>query len=136
MKDMKIRLSMLWVFAMFNYVYADVMTLIDPTSQPDLRAGQVGTLQVTQGFLFAAAVLMETAIAMILLSRTLPNKANRWANIIIGILHTVSVAASLFVGGSTPAMYYLFFATVEIACTLLIVWFAWTWKDTGELSVA
>ncbi len=136
MKDMKIRLSMLWVFAMFNYLYADVMTLIDPTLMADIRAGQVGTMQVTQGFLLAAAVLMETAIAMILLSRILPYRANRWANTIIGILHTASVVASLFVGGTAPAMYYLFFATVEVACTLLIVWFAWTWKDTAELSIA
>ncbi len=98
MKDMKIRLSMLWVFAMFNYLYADVMTLIDPTSLAEIRAGQVGPMQISQGMLLAAAVLMETAIAMVLLARLLPYKANRWANMIIGILHTASVVGSLFIG--------------------------------------
>ena len=29
-KDMKVRLSTLWLFAMLNYLYADVMTLMDP----------------------------------------------------------------------------------------------------------
>ncbi len=136
MKDMKIRLSMLWVFAMFNYIYADVFTLIDPMSQQEIKTGQVGPLQISQGFLLGAAVLMETAIAMVVLSRVLAYKANRWANIIIGILHTASVVASLFVGGTTPASYYLFFATVEVACTVLIVWFAWSWKHANEISIA
>jgi hypothetical protein len=30
MHDMEVRLSMLWIFAMFNYLYADVCTLMDP----------------------------------------------------------------------------------------------------------
>ena len=135
MKDMKTRLSMLWVFAMFNYLYADVMTLMDP-SLKEIIAGQVGPIPMTHGVLLGAAVLMETAIAMILLSRTLPYRANRWANIIVGIIHTASVLASLFVGGTTPAIYYLFFATVEVACTVLIVRMAWIWTQDSELGIA
>jgi hypothetical protein len=59
----------------------------------------------------------------------LKHPANRWANIIAGVLHTAAVLASLFVG--TPALYYLFFATLEIACTLFIVWYAWRWEERG-----
>jgi len=72
------------------------------------------------------AVLMETAIAMVLLSRVLPYRANRWANIVAGIFHTAFVAWSLF--GGTTSLFYAFFATIEIACTLFIVWYAWTWS--------
>jgi hypothetical protein len=136
MNDMKIRLSMLWVFAMFNYLYADIMTFMDPTTLKAIMAGQVGSMQITQGFLLGAAVLMETAIAMILLSRVLAYRANRWANIIIGIIHTAAVVGSLFVGGTTPAVYYLFFATIEVACTVLIVWLAWTWTQASQVSIA
>jgi len=128
MKDMKTRLSMLWVFAMFNYLYADVFTLMDPTILKEM--------QMTQAFLLGAAVLMETAIAMVLLSRILGYRANRWANIIVGMIHTAAVIASLFVGGTTPALYYLFFATIEVASTVLIVWFAWTWTQASEVSIA
>jgi hypothetical protein len=74
---------------------------------------------------------METAIAMVLLSRVLEYTANRWANIIIGVLHTLAVLLSVFVGGTTPAVYYLFFAAIEISCTSLIVWYAWSWKPAG-----
>ena len=38
-------------------------------------AGYAGTMQITEGFLLSAAVLMETAIAMTLLSRTLQYRA-------------------------------------------------------------
>jgi hypothetical protein len=98
------------------------------------RTGRL--IQVTPGFLLGAAFLMETAIAMVLLSRILAYKANRWANVGVGVLHTIAVASSLFVGGTTPALYYLFFATIEIVCTSLIVWLAWRWKPATGLNVA
>ena len=131
MRDMQVRFSTLWVFAMFNYLYADVVTLTDPTALRQILAGQVGSVLITQGFLLGSAVLMETAIAMVLCSRVLEYKANRWANIIIGVLHTLAVLLSMFVGGTTPALYYMFFAVIEISCTSLIVWYAWNWKPAG-----
>ena len=132
MKDMRTRLSMLWVFAMFNYLYADIVTLMDPTALKEILAGQVGSMPITPGFLLGGAVLMETAIAMVLLSRVLGYRANRWANMIIGTIHTAAVIASLFIGGTAPAIYYVFFATIEVACTVLIVWQAWAWTPEGE----
>jgi uncharacterized protein DUF6326 len=133
-KDRKVMLSTLWTFAMLNYIYADVFTLIDVLGDPDvtkkLGTGYVGGVHVTQGLLFGAALLMETAIAMVLLSRILKYRANRWSNIIVGVIHTAAVFLSLFVGGiPTRITYYTFFATVEIVCTLIIVWYAWTWPN-------
>jgi hypothetical protein len=97
--------------------------------------GQAGSLQITHGFLLGAAILMETAIAMVLLCRVLNYRANRWANMIIGALQSAAVVLSLFIAGVTPAVYYIFFATIEIACTSLIVWYAWRWKPEAELAI-
>ena len=127
MKDRKVLLSTLWIFAMFNYLYADVMTLMDSSVLKELMTGYAGGIQITQGFLLGAAVLMETAIVMVLLSRILKYRANRLANIIAGIIHTAAVSLSMFVG--TPTLYYIFFGTIEVACTLLIVWLAWRWRN-------
>src|SRR6266849_6153369 len=113
--DRRMMLFTLWIFATFNYVYADVVTLFDKSVATSL----------SQGTLFGAAVLVETAIAMIPLSRVLKYRANRWANIIVGAINTVAVLASLLV--ATPAPYYAFFGIIEIATTLLIIWYAWTW---------
>ena len=130
MKDRKVILSTLWIFAMFNYIYADIMGLMDSSVLKEILTGSVGGLQITQGFLLVGAILMETAIVMVLLSRVLKYRANRWANIIAGVIHTAAVFLSMFVG--TPALNYIFFGTIEVACTLFIVWYAWTWpKQEG-----
>lgn len=119
MKDKKVVLSTLWIFATLNYLYADVFTL-----SFDLRAKETMAMPVETVVVFA--VLMETAIAMVLLSRVLTYRANRWANVAAGVIHTALVAWSLF-GGAT--LYYMFFATIEIACTLFIIWYAWQWRN-------
>lgn len=130
-KERKVLLSTLWIFAILNYAYADILTLwFNPVLQKEatkqLLSGYVGSIQITQGFVLVGAILMETAIAMVLLSRVLPYRANRWANIIAGVLNTASVAWSLS-GNPPPNLFYVFFATIEIACTVFIVWYAWTW---------
>jgi hypothetical protein len=127
--NVKVVLSTLWVFAMFNYLYADVVTLMNPVVLRQFMTGSVGPLHVTEGFLLGAAILMETAMAMVLLSRVLRHGANRLLNIVIGALHTVAVLGSMFVG--TPALYSIFFAAVEVPCTLFIVWYAWRWHEQG-----
>jgi Family of unknown function (DUF6326) len=115
--DRRMLLFTLWIFVTLNYVYADVVTLFDKSVSVNL----------SQTALLGAAVLVETAIAMVLLSRVLKYKANRWANIIVAAINTVAVLASFLV--ATPALYYLFFGIIEIATTLVIIWYAWTWRS-------
>jgi hypothetical protein len=129
MKDRKVILSTLWIFAMFNYLYADVMGLTDPVVLKKIMTGAGGGIQMNEGSLLGAAILMETGIAMVLLSRVLKYRANRWANIIAGIINTAAVSLSLFASGTMPTLYYMFFAAIEIPCTLFIVWYAWKWRN-------
>jgi hypothetical protein len=134
-KDRSVILSTLWVFAMFNYLYADVFGLyFNPVLQKEvtreLQQGSLGGMQITEGFVLGFAILMETAIAMVLLSRVLSYGANRWANIIVGVIHTAAVSLSL--ATATPSLFYAFFAAAEIACTLFIVGYAWTWAHVKD----
>jgi Family of unknown function (DUF6326) len=125
--DMKSKLSTLWIFAALNYLYCDVVSLMDPELLPQYLRGNVNGIEFTPWFLLAAGMLVEIFIAMVLLSRVLPYGANRWANIAAGTLMTAVQAATLFVG--VPAPYYLFFSVIEIATTVLIVWLAWNWRE-------
>jgi hypothetical protein len=131
-RDRRVILSTLWIFAILNYAYADIMTLFfNPVLQKEehqrILSGYVGDIRITQGFVLVAAILMETAIVMVLLSRVLPYGANRWTNILVGVLHTASVIWSMT--GGPVNLFYVFFATIEIGCTLFIVWYAWTWRN-------
>ena len=131
MDAMKAKLSTLWLFAILNYLYCDIVSLMDSGLLQQYLTGKVGGMQINQGFLLGASILMEIPIAMVLLSRLLGHKANRWANIIAGSIMTIVQVLTLFVGTS-PANYYMFFSVIEIACTALIVWLAWKWVNTNS----
>jgi hypothetical protein len=118
--DPRIKLSLLWIFVIVNMAYADILSLMDPTSP--IREAMTGS-PLPAGGLMAGAILMETSIAMVILSWILNYKVNRWVTIVIGALNIFAVAT----GGH--GLYYAFFATVEVACMLLIIWFTWKWRN-------
>jgi Family of unknown function (DUF6326) len=130
MHDTKERLSLLWIFALLNYLYADVVALFAIVGSRN--ADDVPHL--TQWALLGSAVLMEIPIAMILACRLLPFRANRLANIIAGGIMTLVNGFLTFVpplaGWGRPPAFpeYLFFATIETVCTSVIIWQAWTWS--------
>ena len=123
MKDMKERLSLLWIFYMFNAAYIDITTLYY-----SVFINHKPIVHYTQAFLLGAGVLIEISIAMVLLSRILKYRANRWANIIAGIFLAVVQLVSVFY--RKPTLAYAFFSVIMIATAAVIVWYAWRWSDT------
>ena len=121
--DPRIKLSLLWIFVILNMAYADILSLMDPTSI--IRGIMVGA-PMPAGGLLLGAIVMETSIAMVVLSWVLNYKVNRWVTSIIGVF----MIWQIIIGGHGP--YYVFFATVEVACILLIIWFTWKWKPVVE----
>ena len=112
-------LSTLWLFVSLNYIFCDVLGVMDPELVPPV--------ELTQGFLLGAGILLEIPIAMVLLSRVLPYNWNRRVNIIAAVIMTVIQVASLFLGANT--LYYIFFSIIEVTTTAFIVWAAWNWRD-------
>jgi hypothetical protein len=121
--DIKVKLSMLWIFILFNMAYADIISLMDPASP--IRKIMNGA-PMPPGGLLVGAILMETAIAMVILSRVLSYKINRLVSIIIAVINILAVIT----GGQ--GLYYWFFAAVEVVSMLLIIWFAWKWPKPQE----
>jgi len=116
--DTRFKLSLLWIFLLLNMAYADILSLMDATSP--IRKIMAGA-PMPSGGLLAGAIVMETAIIMILLSQILKRNANRWVNMIIGLFNIVYIVT----GGH--GLYYVFFTSIEVASILLIIWFAWKW---------
>ena len=129
MHDTKERLSLFWLFALLNYLYADVVALF-------AIAGSRNSFEpLSPWALMGSAVLMEIPIAMILASRLLPFRANRLANIIAGAIETLAVISMQFVyplagGAWHEHMFasYIFFGTIETVCTSVIIWKASAWS--------
>ena len=131
MHDTKERLSLFWIFALLNYLYADVVALFSIVGSPNLSDAP----HLPQWALLGSAVLMEIPIAMIVACRLLPFRANRLPNVIAGVVMTLVNGFLTFVlpltnGDFRDPVYpaYVFFATIETVCTSVIIWQAWTWS--------
>jgi len=118
--DIKVKFSTLWIVVMINVAMADIFGFM-----MDLMAGTLTpTIQIPEVTMLIFAIIMEIPIAMIFLSRILNYKANRWANIIAGVI----TIAFVILGGSYN-LVYIFFASIETVCMLIIIWSAWKWKQ-------
>ena len=124
--NVKLKLSALWAALMLLYIYADHFSLFRTGQIEEMISGRIGPFPVTQGSLLAFSILMMIPAVMVFLSLALKPTVNRWANIILGVLYTFVNISNLI--GETW-VYYIVFGVVEIVLTLLIVWYAWKWRN-------
>lgn len=113
--------SALWLFAILNYLYCDVLGSHDADYMRDILDG-TGPVQLNQGALLGAGILMTIPIAATLISRIASHRLARWYSVVAGSVMTLVQVATLFVG--TATMYYTYFSIIEIATTATIVWIA------------
>ena len=121
-------LSTLWIFVLLNMVYADILGMLRPGYLVFLDQM---SQQLTGSTVLFFAMFMEIAIAMILLSRVLAYKANRWAHFIaipLTILWVVVPALMPSLGETTP-LSYVFFASVEVVTMAFMFWNVCQWPQ-------
>ena len=118
-EEIKVRLSTLWIFVMFNMVFADIVGFLNPGTLEEMMA-----MKPNQGLLLVFSILLEIPIAMIVLSRILKFKVNRLANITAAVITIVWV-----IGGGNTSISYIYFSTIEVACMLFIARCAWKWPE-------
>lgn len=120
--DTKVLLSTLWIVVMINMLKADILSLYIPGAVDEV-AKTAGETPITQ-LMLGGAIMMEISIVMIIFSRVLKSRVNRWANIIASL-----ITIAFIWGGAAPEPHYIFIATVETICLLLIIWNAWKWTE-------
>jgi hypothetical protein len=124
MEDTKIKLSGLWIAAMFCYLYADVLAYMAPGHLAEILTGEIGGIPINDLFLAAGALFMIPPILMIFLALTLKPKTNRLVNIIVGIVYTLVGVGMVFMASNVG---YIVYGLVESVLTALIVLYAWKW---------
>ena len=121
----RMKLSSLWVSVVLCYIYGDYFELYVPGKLREMLEGRIGPLgPATQGVLVVTALLMAIPSAMVFLSVALRPNMSRLANIALGAVYSVIM---ILVAIPSRWKFYQFLGVVEIALTLLIVWYAWTW---------
>lgn len=123
--DKRKLLSLLWVFLTVNYIFCDVFTLHYAPSLQKLLSGGSESIKITQEFLLYFSFIMEIPMLMIVLSRYLAFRLNKYTNIIAALITGSVQAFTLTMGGT---LHYKFFSVIEIGVAILILLIAITWK--------
>jgi hypothetical protein len=123
--DTKTLLSTLWIVVMFNMLKADILSLNIPGAAEEVARASASAGASIPQLMLIGAIMGQLGIAMIILSRVLKYGINRWVNIVVGI-----VIIAYIWSGMVSYPHYIFIASVETLCLLLIVWFAARWRNS------
>lgn len=121
----QVKLAAAWTSFMFLYVYVDVLGLYKPGVVEGILEGTVWEFDITQTFAVSALGASVIPILMIVLSATLPARANRMVNLVIAALMVPWMGFNL-VGGEWLIYHGLGFA-VEFGLLVFILRSAWAW---------
>jgi hypothetical protein len=125
MEDIRIKLSALWVARMLTGLQGDVIRFMEPGMLDQLAAGGAEGMAVTNELLLVAGALMLVPIFLVFLTLTLPYRACRWANIIVGIFFFAFDAVGLPTYQSAHAVLLI---AAGMVFNVLTVWYAWRWR--------
>jgi hypothetical protein len=118
--DVRIILAVLWVAGMLSSLNGDTYRLSAATEP----------LGVNPGFLSVFAAVLVGHVFMCVLTLTLKSPVSRWANRIIGIFYGLIILAFWILGFISRLVgYEIVWATGQLVCALLVVWYAWKWTN-------
>lgn len=132
--NVKLKLSALWASVMFCYIYGDYFNLYPPGHVESFLHGK--TMLDNPIKLFGASIMMTVPSVMIFLSVVLKPTLNKWLNIIFGVIFTGIMGLIAAVSSGEWSIFYIYLAIVEMIITSLVVWHAWRWPTSDQITNA
>lgn len=129
----RVKLAAAWTSFMLLYAYVDILNFFTPGVIGDILDGRVFEFDLSQTFSTTALTLVAIPTLMVVLSTTLPARANRITNLVVASVY-VPVSAFNVVGESWTYFYGLGVA-LELIVLALILRFAWTWPRTAPSAI-
>lgn len=114
-------LSTLWIFVLLNMVFRDLHQFGNKGFLEEMLTGVVNGVEITDELMLIGGILAEIPILMVLLSRILKDNANKWANLIAGVI-TIAVFATAIPSADIDDIFHM---TIEVAAILWIFNIAW-----------
>jgi len=119
----KIRISVLWIFMAVAMSAHNVLYFMEPGAIAEIEEMQLGA-----GMLLFMAIFWWVPLVMAVLSLTLKDSANRWANFVLGIVFTILNIVHLITEQlAQPSAHHILIIGSTIVVTGLIAWLAWRW---------
>lgn len=124
----QVKLAAAWTSFMFLYVYVDILAFYKPGVVDDILVGVVWEFDITQTWAVSALTLLAIPILMVVLSTTLPARANRITNLIVASVQVPFAAFNAMGEVGKPWMFfYLLGLALEMILLVFILRSAWTW---------
>ncbi|MFQ5621717.1 MAG: DUF6326 family protein [Candidatus Nanoarchaeia archaeon] len=126
---LKIRLAVLWLFVAVTMTAIVGTVLMVPGVIDEVRREEIAGMQITHELLLVMAITYFLGpLVMAVLSMTLKDSINRWANIIMGIVYTGYILIELISNITTVAWPYAILMDISaVVAAALIAWYAWKW---------
>ncbi len=125
----RIKLSAMWASVMLCLIYGDILGFFVPDMLNEIIAGNMGFLgATTQELMLAGAIFMSIPCIMVYLPLVLKPSLNRWLNIILAVVYTMVMLATMIF--MTSWAYYFYLGTIEVFLTIMIGFVAWKWPAT------
>lgn len=121
------KLAAAWTSFMFLYLYVDYLALYKPGFIDDLRAGIVHDFETGPAFLGLALTLIAIPSLMVVLSATLPARANRVVNLVVAAIY---IPVSIYNADGESLSYGYFYGLsigLEVLILALVIRSAWRW---------
>lgn len=121
------KLAAAWTSFMFLYIYVDVLNFFKPGVLDEILNGLIWKFDVSATLLTIALVSVSIPAVMVMLSMTLPARANRVTNLLVASL---LIPYSIFnaAGASWEwAGFYGFSIGLEVLILAFILRSAWSW---------
>ena len=125
----RVKLAAAWTSFMFLYAYVDILGFYTPGVVDDILDGKVYEFDLSQTFSTTVLTVLAIPMFMIVLSTTLPARANRITNLVVAALF---VPFTVFnVAGGFYLYFYGLGVALELVVLALIARYAWTWPRTA-----
>ncbi len=118
-------LSSLWIFVLLNMLFRDIHEIFRPGAIEEYQS-----LTVSEMTFLASGIALTLFISMIVLTRVLPHRPNRWANAIVAV-----AALGGMLTNAPRDLDDVWFLAVEAVGLLVIIWFAWTWRSEDTAAI-
>jgi hypothetical protein len=123
--DKRLKLSSLWIFVFLNMIFRDLHQFGNVDFVEGMMTGVVDGVQITEGLMLIGGIMIAVPLLMVPLTQFLNFRANRLANLFIGVLQFVVIIGV----NMAPDLDDIFFAVIELTALVLIVGLAWKWKE-------
>ena len=126
------KLAAAWTSFMFLYIYVDHLGLYKPGHVDGILNGLIWKFDVSATLLTIILVSVSIPALMVVLSMTLPARANRATNLVVATLY---IPVSMYNAAGEPRTYSYFYGLsigLEVLLLAFILRAAWTWPRLPE----